>query len=230
MNLFEKIKRKWMKLRLQPIRVLCFHHVTEEYDASYMKPCDWRQLSTFQLDIQRMQREGVRFISLDAAYNHIKNDYLRTRKYVAITFDDGCKSQKGIIPWLMEQQIPVTLFINGKYLDGKSYRDNPLEQYLTADELLEMVDKYGILLSVQSHGWEHTDAAKMTAKELKANITKTLDALTPYTIHSLPVKYHAYTWGSYTKENDEVLHSMGIVPVKINGRVNYNDSSCIDRG
>ena len=49
----------------------------------------WRQLSTFQLDIQRMQREGVRFISLDAAYNHIKNDYLRTRKYVAITFDDG---------------------------------------------------------------------------------------------------------------------------------------------
>jgi len=99
-----------------------------------------------------------------------------------------------------------------------------------ADELKEMTDTYGALLSVQSHGWEHTDAAKMTAEELKANITKTIEALAPYTSHSIPVKYHAYTWGSYTKENDEVLHSMGLIPVKINGRVNYNDSSCIERG
>ena len=228
-DLVNKIKRKWMKMRLRPIRVLCFHHVSEVYDASYMKPCDWRQLSTFQSDILRMQREGVRFISLDAAYHHIKDDYLRTRKYVAITFDDGCKSLKGIIPWLMEQQIPVTLFINGKYLDGKSYRDNPLEQYLTANELREMVDQYGLLLSVQSHGWEHTDAALMAPEQLRESVEKNIEVLTPYTEHSIPIKYHAYTWGSYTDENDRVLQSMHLIPVRINGRVNYNDASCIDR-
>lgn len=228
-NFLHRIKRKFIKLRLQPVRVFCFHHITEEYDASYMKRGDWMQLSLFKNKIEDMQLNGIEFISLYSAYNHIKNDRIRTKKYVVITFDDGYASLKGIIPWLMENKIPVTLFINPKYLDGESYRDNPNERYLTANDLKELTDQYGILLSVQSHGWEHTDAAKMSSEELKENISKTIEALTPYTTHSIPILYHAYTWGSYTKENDEVLMSIGIVPVKINGRVNYNDSSCIDR-
>lgn len=229
-NLLNRIKRKWMKIHLQPIRVYCFHHVTEEYDASYMKPCDWKQMSELMSFVEENRRNGVKFISLDEAYRHIKQDWFRFKNYAVITFDDGCASLKGIIPWLMEQRIPVTLFINPKYLDGKSYRDNPKEQYITAGDLKQMTDTYGAMLSVQSHGWEHTDAAKMNADELRANIEKTIEVLTPYTTHSIPVKYHAYTWGSYTKENDEVLQNMGIVPVKINGRVNYNDASCVERG
>lgn len=217
------------KLRLQPVRVLCFHHVTEEYDASYMKPCDWRQLSVFQADIERMRQEGVRFVSLSEAYRHISKDLFRCRKYVAITFDDGNASLKGIIPWLMEEKIPMTLFINGKYLDGKSYRENPLEKYLTAVELKEMTEKYGSLLSVQSHGWEHTDAAQMSPNQLRESIEKSIEILTPYTTRSIPIIYHAYTYGSYTEESDKVVQSLHLIPVRINGRVNYDDASCIDR-
>lgn len=38
MDLLRKIKRKWTKLRLQPIRVFCFHQVGEKsFNEAYEK-------------------------------------------------------------------------------------------------------------------------------------------------------------------------------------------------
>lgn len=37
MNICAKIRRKLLKLRLQPIRVFCFHQVSETFDEAYEK-------------------------------------------------------------------------------------------------------------------------------------------------------------------------------------------------
>ncbi len=124
----EKIKRKWMKLRLQPIRVFCLHHVCEQFDADTMYACDWMALDEFKQKINALRSQGYQFISLSEAYNHLKKNRFRRKKYAVLTFDDGYKSLKEVLPWLEEQKIPATLFINGKYLDGKSYRETPNEQ------------------------------------------------------------------------------------------------------
>ena len=138
MNVFVKIRRKLKKLFLQPIRVFCLHHVCEIYDSESMYPCDWMELVKFKQKINALRVQGCHFISLKEAYTHLKNDLFRKKKYVVLTFDDGYKSLTEILPWLEEQNIPVTLFINGKYLDGKSYHDVEKESYLTYNELFSL--------------------------------------------------------------------------------------------
>ena len=137
-KIWTKIKRKWTKIRLQPIRVFCLHHVCEQFDADTMYPCDWMALDAFKKKINELRNQGYQFISLTEAYEHLKKDRFRYKKYAVLTFDDGYKSLLEVMPWLEEQQIPATLFINGKYLDGKSYRNNANEKYLMYDELFSL--------------------------------------------------------------------------------------------
>ena len=85
MNIFSKIwtkiKRKWMKLRLQPIRVFCLHHVCEQFDADAMNVGDRMSLDEFKQKINTLQDQGYEFISLIEAYEHLRNDYIRIKKY-----------------------------------------------------------------------------------------------------------------------------------------------------
>ena len=221
--LWHKIKRKWMKLRLQPIRVFCLHHVCKAFDAESMNKGDWMQIDEFKTKVLAMRQDGVEFISLTEAYHHICNDWFRYMKYVVLTFDDGYASLKEILPWLEDCQIPVTLFINGKYLDGKSYRKNPNERYLTKDELFALTSP---LVEIGSHGWEHTDATMMTYKEFEEYIDKNIQLLT---LHPFYIPYHAYTWGKYTSATDSYLFSKNIQSVYIDGQKNYNEKRVIHR-
>lgn len=212
-----------MKFRLQPIRVFCLHHVCKTYDESAMYQDDWMQIDEFKAKVLSMQQDGVEFISLKEAYNKITNDKFRSNKYAALTFDDGYASLKEILPWLEEQQIPATLFINGKYLDGKSYRKSPNEKYLNKEELFALTSP---LIEIGSHGWEHADASKMSDDEFKLNIEQNIQLL-----HTHPryVPFHAYTWGRHTSKTNAYLLSHGIKPVYIDGAMNFCDSKVIHR-
>ena len=136
--MLNSIKRKLLKLRLQPIHVFCLHHVSQTFDAESMNKGDWMQIDEFKSKVMALLQDGVEFISLTYAYTHICKDMFRLKKYAVLTFDDGYASLNEILPWLEGQNIPATLFINGKYLDGKSYRDNPKEQYLNKEELFAL--------------------------------------------------------------------------------------------
>ena len=219
----EKIQRKWMKLRLQPIRVFCLHHVCEQFDADAMYACDWMALDEFKKKIIALRSQGYQFISLTSAYEHLKNDWFRCKKYAVLTFDDGYKSLNEVLPWLEEQQIPATLFINGKYLDGTSYREIPKEQYLTYDELFALTSP---LIEIGHHGWEHTAATEMTDKELLESLQKNIEVLSSHTRY---IPYWAYTWGRHNKINDELLLKHDIIPVLIEGNKNYKMIGTIDR-
>ena len=222
-KIWAKICRRWVKFRLQPIRVVCLQHVCSEFDAVYRHSGDWMQIDEFKNKVFSMQKGGVEFISLTEAYKHICNDWFRYKKYAVLSFDDGYATLKELLPWLEEQRIPATLFINGKYLDGESYRNNPNEKYLNKEELFALTSP---LIEIGSHGWEHADASKMSDDEFKQIIEQNIQLL-----HTHPryVPFHAYTWGRHTSKANAYLLSHGIKPVYIDGAMNFCDSKVIHR-
>lgn len=231
-----------MKLRLQPIRVYCIHHVSEQYDPLTMWECDWLQMEKFKYAIIQMKAKGVRFISLPEAHEKLRNDRLRCDKYAVLTADDGYKSILNLLPWLEEQQIPITLFVNTKYLDGKSWSAINEEQarrakpdvdilkdvcpklYLSQEELKQVATMPNVTIGM--HGHEHLDARKQTIEEFKMNVERCQSALKDVP-HTIP--YLAYTWGRHNAEKDRVLQEMGLIPVLISGTGNYNNMNYIDR-
>lgn len=217
-----KVRNRWKKFRLQPIRVYCLHHVCAKYDAESMNRGDWMGIADFKTKVLSMRHSGVRFISLTDAHRHICDDYVRCRKYAVISFDDGYASLKEILPWLEEQHIPATLFINGKYLDGKSYRKNPKERYLTKEDVWTLTSP---LIEIGSHGWEHTDATQMSAKEFQQSVELNIELLH---IHPRYIPFHAYTWDKHTEETDAVLRTSHIIPANVDG-MNYNETNVIHR-
>lgn len=222
-DLANKIKRKWMKLRLQPIRVYCLHHVCAEFDAESMNASDWMQIDEFNEKVSALRKAGVEFISLNEAYRHICEDKVRCKKYAVLTFDDGYASLKEILPWLDEQKIPATLFINGKYLDGKSYRKNPKEKYLTKDELWALTS---LLIAIGHHGWEHVRVTEQTEEEFEMSVAQNVDVLSR---HPNYVPFWAYTYGNHTEASNDYLRAQNIIPIYIDGLPNYNNQDVIHR-
>lgn len=222
-GLIHKIRRKLIKLRLQAIRVYCLHHVCAEFDAESMNAGDWMQIDEFKRKVLALRQDGVEFISLTDAYQHICEDWIRCKRYAVLTFDDGYASLKEILPWLEDQNIPVTLFINGKYLDGKSYRKNLKERYLTHDEIFVMTSS---LFEIGSHGWEHVRATEMEDGEFEKSIELNMTLLAK---HPRFIPFHAYTYGDCSTPTDNVLKTRSLIPVYINGMKNYNDKNAIHR-
>lgn len=229
-------------MRLQPIRVFCFHHVSEKYDPLTMWECDWMPLEKFKHTILQMKEDGVSFISTTEAHEKLKHDWFRRKKFAVLTADDGYKSLLNVLPWLEEQQIPITLFVNTKYLDGKSWSAINEEQarrakpdvdmetevcpnlYLNKEELRQVAAMPNVTIGL--HGHEHLDARKQTIAEFKDNVMQCQEALKDVP-HAIP--YFAYTWGKRKAETDKVLSELKLVPVLMSGNVNYTNSEYIDR-
>lgn len=223
MNIFTKIQCKLIKFRLRPIRIFCLHHLCKQFDAESMYLCDWMALEDFKQKIKELRNQGYQFISLTEAYNHLKNDLFRRKKYAVLTFDDGYKSLLEVLPWLEEQNISATLFINGKYLDGKSYRETPREQYLTYDELFALISP---LIEIGHHGWEHKSVDKMSEAELIESMQKNIEILSS---HPRYIPFWAYTYGKHSNENDMIITQNNLVPVLVAGNKNYQWMGYIDR-
>lgn len=222
-KVLHKFYRKLLRLRLEPIRIFCLHHVCEQFDVETMYPCDWMALSEFKQKIKDLHNQGYQFISLTDAYNHLKNDLFRRKKYAVLTFDDGYKSLLEVLPWLEQQNIPATLFINGKYLDGTSYRESPKEQYLTYDELFALNSP---LIEIGHHGWSHTPVCQMTNEEFIQSLRLNLDAISN---HPWYIPFWAYTYGNSTIQSDSMLQNNQLVPVKVSGAKNNSFLGKIER-
>ena len=240
MDIFARIQRKLLKSRLQPMYVFCFHHVSDEYHPLTMWECDWTQTEQFKQNILHLKSRYT-FITLAEAHKKMQHDIFRFRKYAVLTADDGYKSILSILPWLEEQQIPVTLFINTKYLDGKSWSEINEEQAkrvrpdvdmlkeVCPDLYMREVELFGLtssLITIGMHGYEHLDGTKQTENEFRTNVEKCKDILID---HPRYVPFFAYTWGRHNKETDSVLNEMGLLPVLVNGTKNYTYEGYIDR-
>ena len=214
-----------MKLRLRPIHVYCMHHVCAEFDAESMHEGDWMQIDVFKSKIQSMQQEGVEFISLTKAYSHICNDWYRYKRYAVLTFDDGYASTKEILLWLRDMQIPVALFLNPIYMDGKHFRDRETERYLTEEDITHLLEENS-LMSIGSHGWEHADNSRMDELKFIDNLERSYKALADYRVMR---HFYAYPNGRYSAITDEILISRKICPLRADGQNNINDTKQLHR-
>jgi len=224
MNLIPKILHKLMKLRLQPIRVLCFHQVSDVFDPESMWKCDWMSTEDFKTKISDLQSEYA-FISLQDAYDKLKHDLFRKKKYAVLTADDGWSSIMNVIPWLAEKNIPITLFINPLYLDGIHKQERETEKLLTKEDLQEILQKYPNV-SIASHGWNHVDTLKISSEEFEDSMRKSEDTLSSF---NRKVPFYAFTYGHYKPEFIKILNRANLIPILINGKKNYKFEGVIDR-
>lgn len=235
-DLIHRIKRKLVKMRLQPIRVFCFHHVSEEYNPLTMWECDWTQMGKFKDYVLRLKEKGYTFISLAEAHDKLRHDIFRMRKYIVLTADDGYKSILSILPWLEELKIPITLFVNPKYMLNDAIGDNVqirLEQtkgvisseklYLSIEDIQSVSTQ---LITFAYHGYEHFDEWNMDENAFERNVVDCIDAMKNF---PNVIPFYAHTYGHSKLENDEILCKYGLIPVYVSGNMNYNNASHIDR-
>jgi len=225
MRLIDRLKKKWVRLRLQPIRVFCFHQVSDEFESDTMWECDWTQTDIFKKKILGLKKKYT-FISLPEVTEHLRHDRLRLKRYAALTADDGWVSVKNILPWLAEQNIPVTLFLNPLYMDGVHYQEKETEKLLTKSEVEKLVKIYKPYITIASHGWSHKDCIKMTDEEFVENTKKAERVLEAM---EAKILYYAFTFGRHRVEQIAFLRRQLLVPVYMDGQKNYADASCIHR-
>lgn len=230
-----KLHRKLRKLGKSPIRIFCIHNVSDCFDADSMWPCDWIQTDVFKRTVLELQKQYT-FISLTEAQRHLRRDMVRTKKYAVLTADDGYASLKNIIPWLLEQNIPITLFINPIVWDGKAIGQNlkplPINTrekgvqglYLKLEDLKAL--EISPLVTLGYHGYEHIDEYHETYETFFDNLKKCKEAMSG--LRNV-IPFYAHTYGHTTKMNDDFLESQGITPVYVNGGKNYYQWQNIDR-
>lgn len=225
-KIIDRIVRKLTKLRLQPIRVFCFHQVSDSFDPKSMWECDWTNTEIFKGKINSLLKQGYSFISLPEATKRLKKDWVRRKKYAVLTADDGWSSVLNIVPWLVEQEIPLTLFLNPQYLDGIHYQERQTEKLLTKYDIEHIVKKYHPYITIASHGWIHKDCSKMDMNEFTESVRQSEEYLSTM---CGKVPFYAYTFGRHSYEQNIFIKHQGLIPVLADGVLNFNDISQIHR-
>lgn len=215
----------------QPIRVIVFHHVSDERDTLVCQESDWTQLNQFKRNIELLSQDYT-FISLSEACEKLKHDCFRFRNYAVLTTDDGLASVLNVIPWLEEKKIPLTLFINTRYMEGDKLKPVHLQwlkelapaedekviakrMYLSKEEIFELSSSY---IEIGLHGHEHLNAQKISEDTFEHNIEECKQQLCN---HPRYLAVYAYPWGKGTKASMQYLKEQCIVPVVVDGNMNY---------
>ena len=195
-----------------------------------MWECDWTQIGDFKQNILKLKKKYT-FISLVNATERLRKDRIRLKDYAVLTADDGWASLNNILPWLAEQSIPVTLFLNPSCLDGKHWQSRETDKLLTKRDVDSLVNQYYPFISVASHGWTHQDCTKMTDEEFADSVNKSAAILKGFSTY---IPYFAFASGRYTSWQIEFLQNNALTPVLVDGMNNESNPTvihreCIDR-
>lgn len=223
-TIVEKLVRQLERLWWAPVEVLVFHAVSDLYDSRRNKRVDWSQTDVFKNHV-RLLKSRYRFVSLDEAGRRLHRWCPRRERLAVLTCDDGYASVLDVLPFLESERVPVTLFVNPKYLDGVSRREGYAEepQYMTHDQLWALTSEW---VTVGMHGYAHDDATVQTAEEFELSVERCVEALQR---HPRYIPFFAYTWGRHTEATQRMLWQKGIVPVGVDGNTNRHYHGMIDR-
>ena len=238
-NVLNKIHKKLLKFRLQPIRVFVFHHVSEVRDPLVCQIPDWTQLDQFKRNIENLSKQYT-FISLSDACKRLQQDKVRCRKYAVLTTDDGLTSVMNVVSWLEGRKIPLTLFVNTRYMDGDKIK--PVHQewlrviapnadekeiakrmYLSKEQVFALTSPY---IEIGMHGHEHLDIYQSEESQFERDIN-----LCRQILHTHPrfISMYAYPWGHATRKSIVYLTMHDIIPIVLRGGGNYVWNGMIDR-
>lgn len=224
-NLQQRIRHRLLRMRLHPIRVFVFHQVSEQFEPDTMWECDWTQTDLFKKNLSALKQRYT-FIPLQEAYEHLQNDSVRLKDYAVLTADDGWASLRSILPWLYEQRIPVTLFLNPSCLDGLHRHSRETDKLLTENEVIELVEQFSPFISIASHGWTHKNCTEMTLEEFAESMEKSETKLSRM---AGKIPFYAFASGLSRPEQVEYLHQHSLVPVFVNGMKNDSGTLVIYR-
>ena len=239
MSVSQKIWHKFEKLRLQPIRVFVFHHVSAERDPLVCQEEDWTQLDQFKQNIEKLRKQ-YSFISLFEAYHKLQHNLFRFRRYAVLTTDDGLASVLNVIPWLEKHQIPLTLFVNTRYMDGdklKPFHKKWLHElapnanekkiaekmYLSKEQIWALNSPY---IEIGMHGHEHLNAQQIKEKQFELDYEQCEEQLRN---HPRYMNAYAYPWGKESWTSLCFLEQRGTIPIVLKGKCNYTFDRYIDR-
>lgn len=220
----KKLSKRLEKVLFRPIDVFVFHSVSDTFDNNCNEKIDWTSTDEFKHNIVSLKCH-YEFISLTEVFQKLSGIGLRRRRCAALTCDDGFKSILSVLPFLEEHQIPITLFVNPKYLDGVSIREGYTRapKYITKEDLWALTSP---LISIGMHGYEHNDATQLSQEDFSRSVDQCVDLLGSHP-HFIP--YYAYTWGKYSNLTQQVLKDKGLIPVLTSGGTNYRLHDGIDR-
>ncbi len=224
-NFFQRLKHYWSRIWLHPIQVFVFHQVSDVFEPETMWECDWTQTNAFKQRILALKKKYT-FISLTEVQRHLAQDKWRFRNYASLTADDGWASLTNILPWLVEQKIPVPLFLNPSCLDGKHWNSRETDKLLTREEVVRFVEQGAPYITIASHGWTHKSSLHMTMEEFIESVDKSERVL-----QEMPAKvpFFAYASGLSAEGQFGYLRKQGLTPVYVDRRVNSKDSILIHR-
>lgn len=221
----QRVKRRLSRMLRHPIPVFVFHQVSDVFDPETMWECDWTQIEIFKQRILALKKKYT-FIPLTEVQRHLAQDKLRFGNYASLTSDDGWASLTNILPWLVEQKIPVTLFLNPSCLDGKHWNSRETDQLLTREEIVRIVEKGAPYIALASHGWTHKRCDGMTMEEFEENVDRAENVL-----DRVPgkVPFFAFASGLYTWSQVDYLRTRKLIPVFVDGNINDQDPASIHR-
>lgn len=221
----QRLKHRLSRICLHPIRVFVFHQVSDVFNPETMWDCDWTQTDVFKQRILALKKKYT-FIPLTEVQRHLAKDKWRFRNYASLTADDGWASLTSILPWLVEQKIPVTLFLNPSCMDGKHWNSRETDRLLSKDDVVRIIEEGAPYITIASHGWAHKRSDQMTMEEFVESVEQSERVL-----EKMPAKvpFFAFVSGLFTKVQADYLRSRGLAPVFVDGDVNERDSESIHR-
>ncbi|MGI9427422.1 MAG: polysaccharide deacetylase family protein [Bythopirellula sp.] len=176
--------------RQVPVMTLFYHRVADE------QPNDW----TLSSDMFRRQvnwlRERFDIVSLEEAQLRVSSE-ANNRPTVCLTFDDGYADNcTTALPWLIENEIPVTYFVTtNNILTGEPFaHDVENGQPLAVNTVDQLRDLAAAGVEIGAHSRTHADLGSITDEaELfdeivgsKRDLEEMLDR---------PVRYFAFPFG-----------------------------------
>lgn len=222
-----------------PIRVFVFHHVSDVYDTLLCGEDDWTQTDQFKRNILSLQSR-YQFISLSEACERLQHDTFRMKNYAVLTCDDGLNCQAALLPWLEERNIPITLFINTRLMEGDMLKPISIERlkkiapdadikaiakrmYLSREQIFALTSPW---VEIGLHGHEHLNAMQISEERFEEDCEKERTLLQS---HPRYIAAYAYPWGLSTEASIRYLHSKDIMPAVVGSANNYRWSGLVNR-
>jgi len=186
---------------LKPL-ILMYHRISDKHQSNAFTITP----ALFENDIKTLVSLGYRFCTADELHKAIKEN--RTEKVVAITFDDGYKSDVEVaVPILKKYNACATFFIIGSKVGT--------EEYVTEDDIRTMSESGVAQIGNHSYDYHEKtyDEVKSLYSESNYVILDDIKNNQNYlkTITGKEITAYSYPYGIYEKNIDSKLRNMGII-------------------
>ena len=158
------------------------------------------QKDQFINQMETLASEGFEIVSLDTVYAALNGDGNLPKKAVAITFDGGYKSVMGIVPYITEHKIPVTIFL----ALNPVVQDSP--QFLDERNIKSLRKKKFVTFGLTTHNY-----ARFTGDAVKIKEQINLSKSAYRKLFDEEPKYFAYPFGEYDNAFKDIVEQQSFI-------------------